>query len=316
MGIVTEILSWRTQSNNGLGSRVISFIHSMQRTCCKYSNNTDSKLQNIFIKCLLLFLQVPYLQSELRGSNNRISNGYIAEVSQLPYQVAVSSTRGLCGGSIISPSWVLTVAHCLGAGQYNLRFGSIDRLNGGIAQTSFHGIAHPSFDLSVNLNNDIGLIWIPSTLQFNDAISAVRLPTLHQANNNFVNSQAIVSGWGITRLGGGAEQFLRWVRMHVITNDECRKFFVATTVVDHVMCAIGTDWFQGHCSGDSGGPLTIAENNEFVQIGIVSFSMNNGCGAGFPMGYVRTTSFLNWIAWQTGIELAQLNCDSYSCFKN
>lgn len=118
-----------------------------------------------------------------------------------------------------------------------------------------------------------------------------------------MNSQPVVSGWGKTRLGGGAERYLRWVRMHVITNDECRRYFLDTTVVDTVMCAIGTGLNQGHCSGDSGSPLVITQNNLSVQIGITCFSMENGCGAEYPMGYVRTTSFLDWIKWHTGLQI-------------
>lgn len=52
-----------------------------------------------------------------------------------------------------------------------------------------------------------------------------------------------------------------------------------------------------------GGPLVINEGGVWTQVGIVSFVSNKGCTSGHPSGYVRTTSFLNWIAVYTGIPI-------------
>lgn len=49
-------------------------------------------------------------------------------------------------------------------------------------------------------------------------------------------------------------------------------------------------------AGDSGGPLTSQVNGRLVQIGIVSFVAGSGCQRGLPGGYVRISSFLDWIA--------------------
>lgn len=52
-----------------------------------------------------------------------------------------------------------------------------------------------------------------------------------------------------------------------------------------------------------GGPLVINEDGVWTQIGIVSFVSNKGCSSGHPSGYVRTTSFLNWISIHTGVAI-------------
>lgn len=53
----------------------------------------------------------------------------------------------------------------------------------------------------------------------------------------------------------------------------------------------------------TGGPLVLNEGDFWTQIGIVSFVSNKGCSSGHPAGYVRITSFLNWISIHTGIPL-------------
>lgn len=61
-----------------------------------------------------------YVPKQSSGVTGRIVGGQEANPHQFPFQVAVLSpfeegSVGLCGGSIISPSHVLTAAHCLAA---------------------------------------------------------------------------------------------------------------------------------------------------------------------------------------------------------
>ena len=64
--------------------------------------------------------------------------------------------------------------------------------------------------------------------------------------------------------------------------------------------------FQYICfdlQGDSGGALVIQESDGvFTQVGVVSFVAAAGCQRGFPAGFARVTSFLNWISSVTGLS--------------
>jgi len=53
--------------------------------------------------------------------------------------------------------------------------------------------------------------------------------------------------------------------------------------------------------GDSGGALVVQNGNSFTQIGVVSFVSSLGCASGYPSGYARVTSFLDWIRSNTGL---------------
>jgi secreted trypsin-like serine protease len=54
--------------------------------------------------------------------------------------------------------------------------------------------------------------------------------------------------------------------------------------------------------GDSGGALVIQNGiGGYTQIGVVSFVSCLGCACGYPSGYTRITSYLDWIWINTGI---------------
>lgn len=230
---------------------------------------------------------------------------------QFPYQVSVVSPTepgrvSICGGSLIHASWVLTAAHCtVGRPQQNLRFGSLDRSLGGIAQTSFLSIPHPLYNREHSLNFDLSLIALPTPLTLNAAIHPIRLPTAAQTYTDFVNLPATVSGWGNTGPGTSSERLLRWVLVRVITNVQCRQVFSERAVHEHVVCTLGyvDPSNQGACGGDSGGPLALFENGIPTQIGIVSFGSTNGCNIGRPNGFIRTSHFTSWIATVAGIPV-------------
>jgi secreted trypsin-like serine protease len=44
-------------------------------------------------------------------------------------------------------------------------------------------------------------------------------------------------------------------------------------------------------------------NGVYNQVGIVSFGAVAGCQLGYPVGFTRVTSYLNWIESNTGILL-------------
>jgi secreted trypsin-like serine protease len=52
---------------------------------------------------------------------------------------------------------------------------------------------------------------------------------------------------------------------------------------------------------DEGGPLVIWRNDAWTQIGIFTFISPDGCAVGWPTGYTRVSSFVNWIRDNTGV---------------
>lgn len=243
--------------------------------------------------------------------SSRIHNGHPADANQFPHQVAllIATPQGnsVCGGSIISTNWVLTAAHCTYLrNQVTMRFGSINRVQGGISQTTTRIVNHANYNQNT-LNNDVAVLHIPSALNPTGAIQVIRLPTSGQAGSTFEGATTTVSGWGGIVTNGAVQNLLRWVNTRIIPNSQCSGIYGTATVVGHVVCTLGlSENNQGVCGGDSGGPLILNESGVNTQVGVVSFAAApsiGGCAAGHPSGYMRTNHFLTWIFQQTGIPV-------------
>ncbi|CAG2054859.1 unnamed protein product [Timema podura] len=125
----------------------------------------------------------------------------------------------------------------------------------------------------------------------------------------FENRTALVSGWGRTLDNAtGISDELNFVNLTILTNLECAESYVPGVVISSTICARGTE-HRSTCRGDSGGPLVVdratnytqgERSTNYTQIGVVSFVARSGCASGAPSGYVRVTSFLDWLATNTG----------------
>lgn len=116
---------------------------------------------------------------------NRIVGGESASVSTWGWAVYLYIGSGsLCGGSIISSSWVITAAHCVRgvrASQVKVYAGSIQR--GYYAQMSTASclVVHPSYDASTYVY-DIALVKLASPFSMNDSrLSQICLPSVGSA---------------------------------------------------------------------------------------------------------------------------------------
>lgn len=122
------------------------------------------------------------------------------------------------------------------------------------------------------------------------------MPTKADASNDYVGTTARISGWGLTDgLGDTLSEVLNYVDVDVITNEDCEEAF--GDLPETNICTSG-DQDTGSCNGDSGGPL-VAEDK---QIGVVSFGIMF-CLPGYPSGFTRLTSFLDWIEANTDVQI-------------
>lgn len=263
--------------------------------------------------------------------NRRIVNGEIAAPHQFPYQVrgftqkfvrkfiflldlqvALLTTfgtagTGLCGGSVISATAILTAAHCSDdrVTSFQIIFGAVNRRNQEANQQRrtvppSGWTQHPDY-IRLTLHNDVAVIRFTSEpLTLNLYVQTIAL-----AQNNddlFVDEIAHVSGFGrYSDDSSATSDVVRFTIKTVITNLSCRIRF-PINVISTTICAVGTEEYNNAiCNGDSGGPLAARYNGISLQIGIVSFLSPLGCERSVPDGYARVTSFYSWIR-----EVAQM----------
>ncbi|CAG7819236.1 unnamed protein product, partial [Allacma fusca] len=257
------------------------------------------------------YVQVPAspweFDSKIIGQSPAPKHGY-------PWMVALLiDGRHFCGGSIIDAQHVLTAAHCTdNAKTISMLFGSHNirapkasepsRVIVNVTDDDIH--QHPKYNPNT-IANDISIIRLPQRLQFNDEIRPVCLPNKYFLSRTFVGDRVRVTGWGKNSdKAASITPELQQAGVSVMPNGQCRNYFRGI-VTGNLIC-VQTTRTVSPCKGDSGGPLVVEQQGRdgpyFLQLGIVSFGSYT-CERAFPVGFTRTTAFLDFIGNVTGRAL-------------
>ena len=238
----------------------------------------------------------------------RIVGGTETDRNFYPWMVAlIFNTDQFCGGTLISPRWVLTAGHCTdGADEVRLLLGAHDiravREEGRQELVSRVIIPHPLFNLMF-LTNDIALVQLPEQIEFQDSILPICLPTKSESMETLEGLDTLVTGWGVPADNvDDLSPVLREANVKTISNLECEIEF-PTVVTPNNICISGEG---GHatCSGDSGGPLlSLTPKGMYKQVGVTSFGSIVTCESDIPAGFTKVTSYLMWIETVTGIVI-------------
>ncbi|XP_043925383.1 coagulation factor XII isoform X2 [Protopterus annectens] len=235
---------------------------------------------------------------------SRIVGGMVALPASHPYIAAVYMATDFCGGSLISPCWVLTAAHCLAkrplVSQMHVVLGQeqFNRSNENSITFEVQSyIVHDNFDYST-FNNDIALIQLRkkdgSCAPVSNFIQPICLPEPY--TNPPANINCEVAGWGHTH--EEAEEYaqnLQEASIPIITEIECNApEAYASKVTENMICAGFLEGQTDSCQGDSGGPLVCEVNGRMYLYGIVSWG--DGCAnINRPGVYTKVSQYIDWI---------------------
>ncbi|XP_046541608.1 suppressor of tumorigenicity 14 protein [Equus quagga] len=243
---------------------------------------------------------------------SRVVGGTDADEGEWPWQVSLHALgQGhVCGASLISPSWMVSAAHCYVDDRgfrysdhtmWTAYLGLHDqskRSAPGVQERRIKRIiSHPAFN-DFTFDYDIALLELQQPAEYSGTVRPICLPGVSHA---FPAGKAIwVTGWGHTQEGGTTALILQKGEIRVINQTTCEKL-LPQQITPRMMCVGYLSGGVDACQGDSGGPLSsVEEDGRIFQAGVVSWG--DGCAQRDKPGvYTRLPVFRDWIKEQTGV---------------
>lgn len=249
----------------------------------------------------------------------KIVGGELTTIENQPWFAAIyKKNRGgsvtyLCGGSLITPCWVVSATHCfinnpvkedymvyLGRSRLSLTTTTPGEMKFEVEQL----ILHEDYSAeSLAHHNDIALLKIRSSegrcAQPSRSIQTICLPS--EFNEPRFGMSCEITGFGQESSNDYLySEYLKATNVRLISYRECQQpHYYGSEITNEMLCAADPQWETDSCQGDSGGPLICLTQGHQTLTGIVSWG--RGCALKNKPGvYTRVSHFVPWIRTHTG----------------
>ncbi|XP_026198922.1 granzyme A-like isoform X2 [Anabas testudineus] len=231
------------------------------------------------------------------SDGSEIIGGKEVKPHSMPFMALLKNRtdKPVCGGTLISPSWVLTAAHCKDIKTVLLGVHSIKKekneKNSRQVRNVEKQFPHPYFDAKKK-SNDLMLLKLDKPAKQTKTVGLLNLGK--SVKDPKAGTVCVVAGWGtINNSDEQMSDVLMSVKVTVVDRKKCNSPKRYNHLITSDMICAGSDGKNraDSCQGDSGGPLLC----KGALVGVTSFG--RGCGdINFPGVYAfLSAKQLIWI---------------------
>uniref|UniRef100_A0A3Q3GLR6 Transmembrane serine protease 4a n=1 Tax=Labrus bergylta TaxID=56723 RepID=A0A3Q3GLR6_9LABR len=233
------------------------------------------------------------------GSQDRIVGGTDAFIEDWPWQVSLQQGgRHTCGGSLVSPRWVVTAAHCFAGSKKELSGWKVvsGRTHLGTlgGSTVDRIVLNGDYDTARN-DYDIAMMRLSSPISMGESQRPVCLPP--KSFGLQAGASMAVTGWGYLEEDGNVSPTLQKASIPLIDQAKCSSPSIyGSSITERMICAGFLEGKVDACQGDSGGPLVYFSSSKWHLVGVVSWGV--GCARkGRPGVYCNVEVTCSWSEW-------------------
>ncbi|NXD59605.1 ACRO protein, partial [Corvus moneduloides] len=235
-----------------------------------------------------------------------------AQPGAWPWIVSIQDPRKIgtghtCGGSLISPRWVLTAAHCFirvrNVTMWRVLIGAtrLTHLGPGAQVRHVKRLLTHQHYAAASQQNDIALLELDQPAECSEYVQLACVPNASLTVSEL--KTCYIAGWGsASAKAQGPSDVLQEAKVRLLDIQLVNSSqWYAGTIHTHNLCAGYPRGGIDTCQGDSGGPLVCKDNRAsyFWLVGVTSWG--KGCArAKRPGVYTSTQHFYDWILVQTG----------------